>query len=182
MNLTIPLVCALAPCLLAPCEAAGQRAFANLIGTDGQAMGRARLTSISHGVLIEIEMHGLSPGAHGVSVHATGACDAAGGFASAGPIASFDSMRAHGFLAKGGPRTGDLPNQYAAADGTLHAATVTTAFTIGGGVRSILDKDGAAIVVAAGADDYVSQPEGKAGARVACGVIKRADDTRKPHG
>jgi len=174
MNARIALACALLPVLAMHCEAAGARAYANLVNLDGQRAGRVRLTGMAHGVLIEIEMRGLTPGAHAIAVHARGACDTAANFASAGAILGFDAARPHGYLAKGGPRTGDLPNQYAGADGVLHAAMFTTSFTLGGGVKSIFDADGAAIVVRANGDDYLSQPEGKAGPRVACGVLKRA--------
>jgi len=172
---TLPIVCALLLAAAGPAEA-GAAAYAKLIDTDGKQVGRAKLMSVSHGVLIEIEVHGLAPGAHAVAIHAKGVCGADGKFASAGPVFSFDANRPHGFLAKDGPRSGDLPNQYAGADGTLHAAMVTTAFTLGTGKKSILDGDGAAIVVRAAGDDYLSQPEGKAGARVACGVILRTGE------
>jgi Cu-Zn family superoxide dismutase len=181
LNATIPLVCALLPLLAVPCDAAGTRAFATMIDRDGHTVGRARLTGVSHGVLIEIEMHGLAPGAHAIAVHAAGTCDAPAQFATAGGVFSFDAARLHGYLAKGGPRTGDLPNQYAGSDGVLHASMLASGFTLGDGVRSILDKDGAALIVHEKADDYLSQPEGKAGARVACGVIKRASDSPKTH-
>ena len=159
-----------------PAEA-GAAAYAKLIDLDGKSAGRVRLMSGSHGVLIEIEVHGLAPGAHAIAVHATGRCDPAGQFASAGPIFSFDPARAHGFLAKGGPRAGDLPNQVAGTDGVLHASMITTAFTLGDGVRSILDRDGSAIIVYAKADDYTTQPDGRAGARVICGTIVRTGET-----
>jgi len=34
-----------------------------------------------------------------------------------------------------------------------------------------LDDDGSAIVVHAGADDYMTDPAGNAGDRIACGVV-----------
>lgn len=170
MYIRIALALVLLPVLAAPCGAAGARAYARIADLDGHEAGRVRLTGVARGVLIEIEMHGLAPGAHAIAIHATGVCE--GKFTSAGPI--LGAERPHGFLAKGGPRSGDLPNQFAAADGTLHAATFTTAFTLGDGVKSIFDADGAAIVVHAGGDDYLSQPEGRSGARIACGVIRRA--------
>jgi Cu-Zn family superoxide dismutase len=39
--------------------------------------------------------------------------------------------------------------------------------------RGLLDKDGSAIVIHEGADDYVSDPAGHAGDRIACGVITK---------
>ena len=46
-------------------------------------------------------------------------------------------------------------------------------FSLGNGKKSIFDRDGASIIVHAKADDYVSQPAGNSGDRVACGVIVR---------
>jgi Cu-Zn family superoxide dismutase len=157
---------------------AGAAAYAKMIDLKGNPVGRARLMSVSHGVLIEIEVKGLAPGAHAIMVHGAGICDATKSFATAGSDVSFDPQRRHGYLVKDGPRTGDLPSQYAGADGLLHAATITTAFTLGNGKKSILDGDGAAIIVYARGDDYLTQPDGNAGPRVACGVIRRAGE---PH-
>jgi Cu-Zn family superoxide dismutase len=38
--------------------------------------------------------------------------------------------------------------------------------------ETLFDSDGSALVVRERADDYRSQPDGNAGARIACGVIK----------
>ncbi len=152
---------------------AGAAASATLIGTDGAAMGSVHFRATPHGVLIEIAAQGLSPGPHAVLIHMTAACDAKTGFATAGPVFSLDPARPHGFFARGGPRTGDLPVQFAAADGRLHATLFTTAFSLGDGAKSLFDRDGAALIIHAQSDDYVSQPEGRAGARLLCGPIFR---------
>ena len=68
---------------------------------------------------------------------------------------------------------GDLPNGYAARDGTLQAAFLSNAFALGNGKKSIFDRDGASIIVTARGDDYASQPDGHSGDRIACGVIVR---------
>jgi Cu-Zn family superoxide dismutase len=36
---------------------------------------------------------------------------------------------------------------------------------------ALLDQDGSAIVIHAGADDYMTDPAGNAGDRIACGVV-----------
>jgi len=158
---------------------AGAAASARMIDLNGKEVGRANFKAAPHGVLIELDLRGLSPGAHAVMLHAAASCDAKTGFASAGPALSFDAMRPHGYFAKGGPRTGDLPNQFAGSDGVLHASFFSTAFSLGDGKKSIFDGDGASLIVHAGPDDYVSQPEGRAGARVACGTILRTAGPRK---
>ena len=167
-------VCLLAAGLAAPAAAAPKaRAAARLIGLDGKPIGQASFQQTSHGVLIELELRGLQPGAHAIMIHTTAACDPKKLFTSAGPDFSFEPTKLHGFFVKGGPRAGDLPNQFAAADGTLHASTITNAFSLGNGKKSIFDRDGASIIVNANADDYATQPDGDAGPRLACGTIVR---------
>jgi superoxide dismutase, Cu-Zn family len=162
----------MAAALCLPAHAAAE-ASAKLIDLDRNVVGHARFKAINHGVLIEIDVKGLTPGPHAVFLHASASCDPATQFASAGPVFSFEAERPHGYLAKGGPRAGDLPVQFAAADGSLHASMAATAISLGNGARSIFDRDGASIIVHAQGDDYQSQPDGHAGARVACGTIIR---------
>lgn len=153
--------------------AAKAHAVARLIGLDKQPAGQANFQQTSHGVLIEIDMHGLSPGAHAVMIHMTASCDAKKLFTSAGPDLTFEPTKLHGFLTKGGPRAGDLPNQFAGQDGRMHASMIANAFSLGNGKKSIFDRDGASIIVNARGDDYTSQPDGNAGPRIACGTIIR---------
>ncbi len=170
MKRLFALMTALAVC--GPAQAAAE-ANAKLIDLNHNVVGHVHLQALHHGVLIEIEAKGLTPGPHAILLHTTASCDAATQFTSAGPVFSFDANRLHGYRAKGGPRTGDLPTQFAAADGTLHASIVSTAITLGNGARSIFDRDGVSIIVHANGDDYLSQPDGGAGTRVACGTIIR---------
>ncbi|HEY4941479.1 MAG TPA: superoxide dismutase family protein [Rhizomicrobium sp.] len=149
------------------------RAIAKLVGSDGAPAGTATFTATSHGVLIQFDLKGLSPGAHAIHIHTSGNCDPKVAFTSAGPHFSPEPNRMHGYLSPHGVHAGDLPNQFAASDGTLHASVISNAFSLGNGKKSIFDRDGASIVVHARADDYVSQPAGNAGDRVACGVIMR---------
>jgi Cu-Zn family superoxide dismutase len=161
--------------------AAKARAIAKLTALDGTAAGTATFLATSHGVLIQFDLKGLTPGAHAIHIHTSGNCDAKVAFNSAGPHFSPEPNKMHGYLAEHGAHAGDLPNQFAAADGTLHASVISNAFSLGNGKKSIFDRDGASIVVHAKADDYVGQPAGNAGDRVACGVIVRtvAPGTRK---
>jgi len=147
-------------------------AMANMKGLDGKALGTVDFEQTNHGVLITFDLHGLPPGAHAIHIHTSGNCDPKVKFTAAGPHFS-PEPRNHGFMVKGGPHPGDLPNQFADAAGVLHAATLTNAFSLGNGKRSIFDRNGASIIVHARSDDYTSQPDGNSGDRIACGVIKR---------
>jgi Cu-Zn family superoxide dismutase len=44
--------------------------------------------------------------------------------------------------------------------------------TLGKGPNSLFHPGGTALVIHAGADDYMTDPAGNAGARIACGAIK----------
>jgi len=170
LSLFLPLLAVLAgPALAAP----KPRAIAHLTGLDGKAMGTADFRTVNRGVLIEFDLSGLTPGPHGLHLHVSGNCDRKTGFTSAGPILSLVPGNQHGFLAQGGPEAGDLPNQFAGADGRLHASVLVNAFALGNGKRSIFDRDGVSLIVDQRGDDYRTQPLGNAGARIGCGVVVR---------
>jgi len=145
---------------------------ATLINSSGTRIGRAALTQGPSGLLIRIEAEGLTPGWHGVHIHATGQCDAP--FTSAGAHVNHgDPSAPHGLLNAGGPDDGDLPNIFADATGQVRAELFTTRARIAsnGPGQWLWDADGSALVIHANADDHASQPIGGAGARIACGVM-----------
>ena len=88
-------------------------------------------------------------------------------FASAGAHWN-PAGKKHGMNNPAGPHAGDMPNVEVAANGVL-SATLTLA---GASMASLLDADGAALVIHAVADDYVTDPSGNSGARIACAVIQ----------
>jgi Cu-Zn family superoxide dismutase len=66
---------------------------------------------------------------------------------------------------------GDLPNLIVGTDGSGRLEATISGATIDGSATPLLDADGAAIVIHAGADDYRTDPSGNSGARVACGLF-----------
>ena len=182
MRPTFPALLALL-LLCAPAQAAQKaRAVARLASLDGKAVGSAEFAALNHGVLITFDLHDLPPGAHAIHLHTSGNCDAKTGFTAAGPILTLVPGKQHGYLAEGGPQAGDLPNQFAGADGQLHASVVTNGFSLGNGKRSIFDRDGVSLIVDARGDDYRTQPLGNAGDRIACGVVMRTmGPAARPH-
>jgi Cu-Zn family superoxide dismutase len=148
-------------------------AVARLVNRDGKPAGTVDFAAVTRGVLVTFDLQGLAPGPHAIHLHTSGNCDAKTGFTSAGPILTLIPGKQHGLLAEGGPMAGDLPSQFAGADGRLHASTLTSGFSLGNGKRSIFDRDGVAVIVKARGDDYRTQPIGNAGDRIACGVVIR---------
>ena len=147
----------------------GATAVAEVASPDGAALGTVRLTQGERGVLVEADLRGLAPGAHGFHVHETGACTP--DFAAAGGHFNPEGV-GHGILDGGGHHAGDLPNIHAGADGAARADVWTSQITLDDGEdASIFDEDGSAIIVHEGPDSYGADPG--AGARVGCGVIRR---------
>lgn len=145
---------------------------ATLTSATGARVGRAVLTQGATGLLIRIEAEGLTPGWHGVHIHATGQCAAP--FTSAGGHINHGEPKApHGLLNAGGPDDGDLPNVFADARGRVNAEVFTTRARIArdGPGQWLWDADGSALVIHAAMDDQTSQPIGGAGDRVVCGVM-----------
>lgn len=145
------------------------RATAELKDKDGKTVGRALFRQRSDGVLVRMEVNGLTPGSHAVHVHAAGKCDAPS-FTSAGGHFN-PAGKKHGLKSPAGPHAGDLPNMLVAKDGSGRFEAKTDAITLKPGATSIFDNDGSALIIHAAADDYVTDPTGNAGDRVACGLI-----------
>lgn len=143
-----------------------------LINSAGQTIGDVRAWQTAGGVTFRIAAAGLPHGLHGVHVHSVGRCDPPE-FASAGghwnPLG-----RMHGMKNPAGPHAGDLPNVDVAANGAL-SATVTLA---GASLDKLLDADGAALVIHTQHDDYVTDPSGNSGARIACAVLRPGAELR----
>ena len=167
--------------LLAGCETAREPAGGApmpLINASGQAIGTVRAWQTAGGVSFHIDAGGLPHGVHGVHVHSVGRCDPPD-FASAGPHWN-PAGRKHGMNNPQGPHAGDLPNVEVAANGVV-ATTVTlpgASLTGPGPAGLLLDADGAALVIHAQADDYMTDPSGNSGARIACAVIRPTPEIR----
>ena len=143
-----------------------------LLNATGQSIGTVRAWQTAGGVSFRISASGLPHGLHGVHVHAVGRCDPPD-FKSAG--AHWNPVgRQHGMNNPAGPHAGDLPNVEVAANGVL-TATLTLP---NASMTSLLDADGAALVVHASADDYKTDPSGNSGARIACAVIQPVAEIR----
>ena len=168
------IITAAALCLAAPAFAQQEiSATAEMAGADGADAGTVTFTQTKSGVLhIVVEMTNLAPGSHGLHIHEKGACDAAGGFESAG--GHYAGGKGHGINSENGPHPGDLPNVHVGENGVLKAEFFTTQLSLGeGGANPLLDADGSAVILHAEPDDHASDPAGHAGNRIACGVVEQ---------
>ncbi len=75
----------------------------------------------------------------------------------------------HGFNNPMGHHAGDLPNLEVGADGKVDVIMNAPQTSLKEGSRlSLLDRDGSAFVIHEHTDDYLTNPSGNSGARIAC--------------
>ena len=148
--------------------AGGAHATATLRTASGVEAGRATVRDVAGGIRVTLDARALPAGTHGAHLHTTGRCDAPD-FASAGPHWNPDA-RQHGSMNPNGPHAGDMPNLIVGTDGRGTLGVTLPGRT----VAALLDADGGALVVHAGADDLMTDPSGNSGGRIACGVFTAA--------
>ena len=158
----LPLLLAIAGLAAAPAIADGP-ATASFKGVGGSVTA----VPAPKGVLLKVDVSGLTPGWHAIHLHEKGDCSDAA-FKMAGGHTHGMAASVHGLLNPAATDNGDLPNLFAAADGSAKAEFFTTAVAL----ASLQDADGSALVIHANADDYSTQPIGGAGDRVGCAVIR----------
>ncbi|MCL4798771.1 MAG: superoxide dismutase family protein [Burkholderiales bacterium] len=118
---------------------------------------------------VHLWLTGLTPNStHGFHIHENGDCSAPDATSAGGhfnptgmPHSGRETPKRH---------AGDLGNVTADAKGIVTTRFTVPRLEIGAGKTDIL---GRGVIVHAKADDLKSQPSGDAGARIACGVIRR---------
>jgi Cu-Zn family superoxide dismutase len=130
--------------------------------TAGGPSGIARFRTTRNGTRVIVALDGLPPGAHGLHVHAGADCDE--------PGPHFDPKSGK----HGGPMSpkslrhvGDLGNIVQDWQYETRYVRLDPVVTLDG-PESIVGKP---IVVTNGQDDLVTDPDGRAGKPVACGVV-----------
>jgi Cu-Zn family superoxide dismutase len=159
--------------LLAPATACAQgpgpRVTAAVIDSLGNRIGQVTATEDAGGAVLAVEVHGLTPGFHGMHLHAAAKCEppafqsAEGHFNPTG--------KQHGHENPAGPHVGDLPNLQVGEDGSARTQVRVEGWTLRSGSKSIGDP-GVALMIHAGPDDDRSDPAGNSGARIACAVLR----------
>ena len=112
------------------------------------------------------------PGEHGIHFHQVGRCTP--DFAVAGE--HVNPLRAkHGLENPNGPHAGDLPNIVLDEQGNARYEGVSNLLTLSTGANALLAADGTSLLIHANPDDQVTDPSGRSGARIACGVLTAMD-------
>jgi superoxide dismutase, Cu-Zn family len=146
-----------------------------LTNPEGKVVGNATLTQADGTVTITVKNSkdsGLAPGEHGIHIHETGACVAAGEkpYDSAG--GHFNPTGVTHGAPEGESHAGDLGNFTVEDDGSFTFEITTDKVTLAPGAdNSLDDEDGSALVIHEGTDDLKTDPAGDSGGRVGCGII-----------
>lgn len=178
--------------------AARRGLIASMTSATGATLGTVHFVPTDDGkVSVRVTVTGLTPGFHGFHVHTAGQCDPAATdtagnvspFFTAGGHYNPDTTKTHGAHA------GDMVPLYVSADGTASLRFKTDRFRN----RDLMDADGSAVIMHAGADNLANIPgttatggdryhshvddvlgadtatkaTGDAGSRFACGLVTR---------
>jgi Cu-Zn family superoxide dismutase len=152
-------------------QAEPKMAAAELIDNQGKTVGYATLVEGPDGVEIAVQVHDMPQGLHGFHIHAVGKCGTPDFKSAGGHFNPFG--RKHGLKNPEGAHAGDMPNLLVGPDGTASRVVLAPLASLRPGKNSLFPPDGTALVIHAGKDDQVTDPSGDAGARIACGVIRR---------
>ena len=151
-------------------EAPQAQAIGKLQATSGSKVaGDVKFVQKANGkVLLTAVVSGLAPNSeHGFHIHEKGDCadngNAAGGHFNPkqGQHGKFDAAMHH---------MGDLPSLKADSNGVAKINMESSDLSLLDGPGNII---GRGLIVHANPDDYVTQPTGNAGGRIACAVIER---------
>ncbi len=149
--------------LLVSCSrTAGRPIIADIINIEGMPVGVASFYEERGGLALYMSVKGLSPGIHALHMHENALCEAPD-FTSAG--AHYNPFKKeHGFKNPKGAHAGDLPNFEAGSSGGAHVELKIKNLYLS-------QIKGHSLVIHADEDDYMTDPSGNSGARVACAAL-----------
>lgn len=175
-SLNAARIASLMAALLAACThmppAQPPLAVVDLHPTMGNAVS-GHLSFIQRGdvVVLEGDVQGLAPNTeHGFHIHVKGDCSSPDGSSAGGHFNPDGHHHGASSSAADQHHTGDLPSLQADGMGVAHLSVVLHDVSFGTGAHDIL---GRALIVHRDRDDFVSQPAGNSGPRLACGVVQR---------
>jgi Cu-Zn family superoxide dismutase len=148
----------------------GPSAIADLAATKGNtAAGTVTFTQKGDQVIVHAKVSGLAAGTHGFHIHEKGDCSSGDGVSAGG---HFNPLgKPHSYPTVEDRHAGDMPMLAADASGNAVMTAELDVIAVGGGAADVI---GRAVIVHKDADDFKTQPTGNSGARVACGVIRKA--------
>lgn len=136
--------------------------------SNSHVSGKATFTEKDGKVTLEAKLTGLKPGIHAIHIHEKADCSAADGTSAGGHWNP--TFKKHGKLGEGESHKGDIGNFVADESGNATIIFSTNEWCIGCG-DATKDIVGKGLIVHQNPDDYVTQPTGNAGSRVACSAI-----------
>jgi Cu-Zn family superoxide dismutase len=171
-SLTIMLIMSMIACNPSKKEAENNDknvAIAQLLSkSNSNAVGVARFEQQADSVVMLLYLESATPGAHGVHIHENGDCSATDGN-TAGRHWN-PTNDSHGEWGSEHYHYGDIGNIMVDTLGNGEMVFTTDKWNLNKDDKfNILNKS---IVVHSGTDDYIAQPSGNAGYKVACGVIE----------
>ena len=170
MKSRLYVACGVLVALLAMSALSAAKTKVELKDAQGKDVGSVVIWDQGSGVALQLNLHDLPPGEHGIHFHQVPKCEAPD-FKSAGGHFNPENKK-HGFDNPEGHHAGDVKNFTVGADGKANAKLENADVTLKEGPHSLLTS-GAAVVVHAKADDYKTDPSGNSGDRIACGVISK---------
>lgn len=144
-----------------------------VMNSAGAEIGDVTITDQpSGGVMLTLNVSSIPEGDHAIHFHQLGQCDTPDFTSSGGHYNPTDSN--HGFEADApNPHAGDMPNFTAPLSGLVKTDILNerVSLSVRDGYAPLFDADNTALIIHAGSDDYITQPTGAAGGRIACAVI-----------
>lgn len=136
--------------------------------SNSNVTGTATFVEKNGKVTFKAQIAGLTPGVHAIHIHEKSDCSAADGSSAGGHWNP--TFKKHGKWGEGEYHKGDIGNFTADEKGNGTISLTTDEWCIGceDESKNILGKG---IIVHQGTDDFVTQPTGNAGGRVACTAI-----------
>ncbi|MFP4473133.1 MAG: superoxide dismutase family protein [Candidatus Omnitrophota bacterium] len=145
-------------------------ATAHLRNSMDQRVGSVLFNQTPEGLDITVDIVDLPAGEHSLHIHENGSCVPPDFTSAGGHFNPYGTQ--HGFLNPEGPHAGDLPNITVEKNGEADVTITTKRLTLESGKpHSLLPFGTKSVVIHRLPDDYITDPAGQGGERIACGVI-----------
>ncbi len=153
------------------CQKKPLTAMADLVNLKGEKVGMVHLMESPEGVKMHLSLFNLPPGKHAFHIHEKGDFTPPDFKAAGGHFNPYH--KEHGMENPRGAHAGDLPNIEVGKDGTFKGELIAKHVTLEKGKPNSLFKEGGtSVIIHEKADDNMSDPAGKAGERIAGGIIR----------